>query len=946
MQNNFKHWGIFMFNNKLTYKLFLSVLVTFSFSFIAFAQEIEEVVVTATKKEESIQDLAFSIESLSSDDLIEAQIYDLQDLQEVIPGFIADKGVASGGLYSLRGLLSRNISSASVDALSFNINGHSINSSSMTNIGFFDIERIEVKKGPVGTLNGRSGALGKIDVITARPTDELSGSIDAEFGNYDSTKYNTVINVPVSDTVKTRLAVMSFQRDGMMYNSNPAIDAPFDDRNDIAGRISIDWDIGDASLLKFTYSINEADDNRTQQDLIYCAQDPFFGCSPFSRGVQGASADSRGEVDGLLALVAFAQPSTGITNAYPLAGSNAELGVMDLNRSPVHKSKNEFTNLEFVHDISEELQFVAKYSYGTRKFVQIDDNDMSRATVPFIGPLGPVASEVCFRDFCEYVDSARKYSMIHIDYENKNFEMNLISNYDGPVNFTVGVYNYLSKNDNETNIATGAGGMLSDVGDHAYFPTLQLFSGGQIVAGEGGAAYFQNLATWFATLQFFGPTNLLTQRALAIALDNSGKTTPRDGHGLIIDNHISIEEKSIFGEVYYDISDNTKLTLGLRYDEADVSQTQINDRFGSIFHANPFTTDALLSREQRDVPFFTTTTASPADGTAYKIALQHNLNDNSMVYASFSTAMKPGGINTGNNNQVLEEENVDNFEFGLKSILANGAVLLNTTFFSTNIDNYQVGVIVDTGSDAANASAEMQGFEGNLSAFLSENTRIDFNWLLTDAEFSEDAFIIDYLNPGAWVEGAAGGRDYGFYQAADPAGLGLYYTAVGVTASGEQVQVFKQAGFSCLVLADAQGNILFSPLTNVNCPEGQRGIAQNVKGNPLPGTPELSYSLSFNQSFTTANGSVNSKLTYRYQDQYSGDAFNTERARNQAQDFFDFLVTYVPNDGDWYFGIYAKNLEDQRYLTSPGTQSNVQGGGVVWQVNDPSIYGIQFGTSF
>ena len=138
--------------------------------------------------------------------------------------------------------------------------------------------------------------------------------------SYNSTKYNTVINVPVSDTLKTRLAVMSFQRDGMMYNSNPAIDAPFDDRNDIAGRISIDWDIGDASSLKFTYSINEADDNRTQQDLIYCAQDPFFGCSPFSRGVQGASADSRGEVDGLLALVAFAQPSTGITNAYPLAG--------------------------------------------------------------------------------------------------------------------------------------------------------------------------------------------------------------------------------------------------------------------------------------------------------------------------------------------------------------------------------------------------------------------------------------------------------------------------------------------------------------------------------------------------------------------------------------------------------------------------------------------------
>jgi outer membrane receptor protein involved in Fe transport len=515
----------------------------------------------------------------------------------------------------------------------------------------------------------------------------------------------------------------------------------------------------------------------------------------------------------------------------------------------------------------------------------------------------------------------------------------LISDYDGPVNYTVGIYNYQSSNDNETNIATGAGGMLSDVGDHAYFPTLQFFSGGQIVAGEGGAAYFQSLATWFATLQALGPTHPATAAALASALDNSGKTTPRDGHGLIIDNHIKIEEKSLFGEVYFDISDDTKLTLGLRYDEADVSQKQINDRFGSIFHAIPFTTDALLSREQRDAPFFTSVTEAPADGTAYKIAVQHNLNDNSMVYASFSTAMKPGGINTGNDNQVLKEENVDNFEVGLKSILANGAVLLNTTVFSTNIDNYQVGVIVDTGSDAANATAEMKGFEGNLSAFLSETTRIDFNWLLTDAEFSEDAFIIDYLNPGAWVEGAVGGENYAQYGAIDSTGVGLMYAAVGITASGQQVPVYKQAGFSCLTPN-------FSPLTAVNCPEGSRGIAQNVKGNPLPGTPELSYSLSFNQSFPTANGSVNSKLSYRYQDQYSGDAFNTERARNQEQDFFDFLVTYVPNDGDWYFGVYAKNLEDKRYLTSPGTQSNVQGGGVVWQVNDPSIYGIQFGTSF
>ena len=903
---------------------FINVLV---FSFTTVAQEVEEVIVTATKKSESVQDLAFSIEALSAEQLEQDQIYDLQDLQEVIPGFIADKGVASGGLYSLRGLLSRNISSASVDSLSMNINGHSINSSSMTNIGFFDIERIEVKKGPVGTLNGRSGALGKIDVITARPSGELDGSIDIEAGNYNSKKITSIINLPLSDSLNSRLAFMTFTRDGMMYNTN--LDSPFDDRNDTAMRLSMDWDISDSTMLKFTYSMNEADDNRSQQDVVYCAQDPFFGCSPYSVGLQGSTADSRGEVGGLLGLVAFGMPSTGIINSYAGAGSNATRGRVALDRNPLHASKNEFSNLELVTDITDELQFVAKYSYGTRKFKQIDDNDMSLATVPFMGALGPLEGEGCFRDFCEIVDGPRKYSMIHIDYENQNTEINLISNYDGPFNFTVGAYQYKSKNDNETNIATGASSFLMDLGTHPYFATLNFLSGGAPIGGKGGAAYYQEIGTWIGTGSAVGWTHPATLAALGAALPLSSKTTPRDGHGLILDNHIGITEKSIFGEMYFDLSEKTKLTVGARYDEADVGQTQINDSFASLFHQLPGTVDTKLVREQRNVPGLTETTAAPADGTAYKIAIQHDLTNDTMIYSSVSTAMKPGGINTGNNTDVLEEENVTNMEIGIKSILANGAVLLNATVFNTDIDGYQVGVVVNTGTDAANATAEMTGFEGNLSAYMSETTRIDFNWLYTDAEFTGDAMIVDYLNPGAWT------GPYGGYMAVDENGLGLMYMATGSNG----VTVFKSAGFSCLTSA-------FNPLLGVDCPTGFEGVEQNVKGNKLPGTPELSYSLSLNKRFTSSMGTFDFRLTHRFQDSYAGDAFNSQRLFNDEQEYLDLIVKYEPTNADWYLSLFAKNINDEVWRTSPGTQSNVQGGGVVWQLNDPRIYGVQFGTSF
>ena len=92
-----------MSNVNITNKLFLSFFLIFSFSFSAFAQEVEEVVVTATKKEESIQDIAVSIQAFDADSLAAEQIYDLSDLAEVVPGFEVSKSIGSGvSLYCKR----------------------------------------------------------------------------------------------------------------------------------------------------------------------------------------------------------------------------------------------------------------------------------------------------------------------------------------------------------------------------------------------------------------------------------------------------------------------------------------------------------------------------------------------------------------------------------------------------------------------------------------------------------------------------------------------------------------------------------------------------------------------------------------------------------------------------------------------------------------------------
>ena len=183
----------------------LSTSFLFLFTSHSFSQEVEEVVVTATKKDESIQDIALSIEAYTADSIEENMIEDISDLAEVVPGLVIDKGIGSGASYSLRGTGSYGVGAAVIGSIVTASNGHNYNSSSIADIGFFDLERIEVLKGPQGTKFGRNAVGGIINMITARPTNELNGSYDIELGNLSTTQFNGHINIPISDSIRSRL---------------------------------------------------------------------------------------------------------------------------------------------------------------------------------------------------------------------------------------------------------------------------------------------------------------------------------------------------------------------------------------------------------------------------------------------------------------------------------------------------------------------------------------------------------------------------------------------------------------------------------------------------------------------------------------------------------------------------------------------------------------------
>ena len=124
----------------LSFSFYLSLIFT---AFIT-AQEIEEVVVSATKKEQSVQDIPVSIEAFTAEDIDKNMVEDFSDLAEIVPGLIVDKALGSGSAYSMRGVGSYGVGAAVVPSLITSINGHAVGSSALNDTGFHDLERIEV----------------------------------------------------------------------------------------------------------------------------------------------------------------------------------------------------------------------------------------------------------------------------------------------------------------------------------------------------------------------------------------------------------------------------------------------------------------------------------------------------------------------------------------------------------------------------------------------------------------------------------------------------------------------------------------------------------------------------------------------------------------------------------------------------------------------------------
>ena len=507
-------------------------------------------------------------------------------------------------------------------------------------------------------------------------------------------------------------------------------------------------------------------------------------------------------------------------------------------------------------------------------------------------------------------------------------EVNIISDYDGPFNYTVGLYQIENRNDNVYLAQTAGGQFMTSFGVHPYSAVVQSL-GFPDWSSKAGIPFYQGMLTWLGlagnalACQGGAPTcnpALLPALAAQTATQSAfpDLVIPWELGGIINDQNVLAKSTAVYGEMYFDLSDDTKLTVGARYQDDETTSWTYNDTAaGSWMPAGGWLVD-----NKDTLPFVDVDTAAD-DQFSYKVALQHNLSDDVMVYGSYTTAVKAGGVNAGDNPTKYDPEKAGVLDFGLKSILMDGAMLLNMNVFNAQNDGFLIAAVVNTGTQNRNIDAEFTGFEGNMMWFLSETTKLEANWLFLDHEVVSDTMLIDYLNPTGTPLIAAG-------SATGAAGL----LTVGIDPS-TGAPFFKSAGFNC--------SVPFAFTTG--CP-GVEGYAQSIKGNSLPGSSDESYGVSITQDINARNGVTSMRLSYRYRGEADLSIFNTPRAKIDSQSTMDLLVRYTPNSDDWYAGVFVKNLRDQQHINALRENSNVGGGALLGAFTDPRIYGIEFGAKF
>lgn len=237
---------------------------------------LEEVVVTARRREENLQEVPVAITALSAEDLEIRSIENIKDLQLFLPNVdIRGGGITGGtsGLFTIRGVedvaryIDDVVQTGSANALQ----------------NVVELERVEVLRGPQGTYFGKNAISGAVQYVTQKPLEEFGARIKTTFGQYNRADIVANVDIPLSDTVLTKITAASLNRDG--YVESSSVDEAYGEIDNTVLRGMLQWQPSDSFTGLFTATYNNHDSSM-QANVLFDVVENFpvpWGMAPWNR---------------------------------------------------------------------------------------------------------------------------------------------------------------------------------------------------------------------------------------------------------------------------------------------------------------------------------------------------------------------------------------------------------------------------------------------------------------------------------------------------------------------------------------------------------------------------------------------------------------------------------------------------------------------------------------
>ena len=221
----------------------------------------EEVIVTAEKRDESLQSVSQAVTAITDSEIDAKNITSFVDLSSIVPGVTVAKNEGYKTIISIRGVGNEtNQNAIAAPSVAYHMDGIFIASPFSLQTDFIDVQRIEVLRGPQGTLFGQNSTGGTINVVSQKPSfDEIKGKADLALGNYGLLKYRGAVNIPLTENIATRISLVSTDRNG--FSKNILNDQDLDDANHLSFRSDWLFDISDTASLRVFGQYFDANNN-------------------------------------------------------------------------------------------------------------------------------------------------------------------------------------------------------------------------------------------------------------------------------------------------------------------------------------------------------------------------------------------------------------------------------------------------------------------------------------------------------------------------------------------------------------------------------------------------------------------------------------------------------------------------------------------------------------